>query len=124
MLFRSRHYVAPADKMLARAYVYRETAKPMAIYNNDEMIGYLLVREYENQYCLDQFMIDERYQQKGYGKEAMLLLLEKLRKEQHCERVVLCYCEDDLAARKLYEGLGFNHTGESDEDEVIMEMAL
>ena len=119
-----KHFVAPAEFMLSRAYVYRETAEPLVIYNDNEMIGYLLIREYEDNYCIDQFMIDKRYQGKGYGKKAMKLVLEKLRKERKYEKISLCYCEGDDAARNLYEGLGFNHTGEADEDEIIMELVL
>ena len=40
------------------------------------------------------------------------------------DRVVLCYIDGDEAARKLYEKLGFKHTGEADGDEIIMELKL
>ena len=39
-------------------------------------------------------------------------------------RVVLCYIEGDDPARKLYEKLGFRHTGEADGNEIIMEKLL
>lgn len=37
------------------------------------------------------------------------------------DRVVLCYINGDEAAKNLYEKLGFHHTGQADEDEIIME---
>ncbi len=119
-----KHFVASAEVMLARAYVYRETSEAMAIYNEMEMIGYLLIRQYDGKYCLDQFMIDQSHQGKGYGKQAMKLVLEKLRNDRSCEKVILCYIESDAAAQYLYEGLGFIHTGEADEEEVVMELIL
>ena len=40
------------------------------------------------------------------------------------DKVCLCYIAGDDAARKLYEKLGFHHTGEAYEDEIIMEISL
>ena len=40
------------------------------------------------------------------------------------DKAVLCYIEGDEAARNLYEKLGFRHTGEAYEDEIIMEKCL
>lgn len=36
------------------------------------------------------------------------------------EAVILCYVEGDDTARNLYENMGFIHTGEREEDEIIM----
>lgn len=39
-------------------------------------------------------------------------------------KIILCYVEGDEPAKRLYEKLGFIHTGEVDEDEVGMEMMI
>ena len=39
-------------------------------------------------------------------------------------KVILCYIEGNIAARKMYEKIGFYHTGECDDDEIIMQMDL
>ena len=71
-----------------------------------------------------QFFIDERYQGKGYGLEAARLVLQRMKEDGRFDRVVLCYVEGDTAAKKLYEKLGFNPTGEVEEDEVVMALKL
>ena len=38
--------------------------------------------------------------------------------------VVLCYIEGDEAVKQLYLKLGFYHTGEAEEDEIVMEKRL
>ena len=52
------------------------------------------------------------------------MILQMMKDDGKYNKVVLCYIDGDHAARKLYEKLGFCHTGESDEDEIEMEMNL
>ena len=71
-------YVAPAVGILARGYVYRGcNAKIYAFDNNGVIVGTALVREFTEEplgYDLQQFMIDGRYQNKGYGFQALQLI--------------------------------------------------
>ena len=122
-------WVAAYITILARAYVYREDNSVVyAIYDSTTPIGLLMQRDYIDngkRYCvLDQFMIDKKYQGKGYGKKAMQLWISLIKKDTNYDSITLCYKEEDLIASKLYQGLGFQHTGEVDEDEVIMEYKL
>ena len=70
------------------------------------------------------FFIDARYQGRGYGTEAVRLLLQRLKTDGKFEKVVLCYVDGDEAAQRLYEALGFRPTGEVEEDEIVMERML
>ena len=76
------------------------------------------------EYVLSQLFIDERYQGRGYGKTAAKLILDKMQAEGKFRKVGLCYVEGNDAAKAMYEGLGFYHTGEADEDEIVMECDL
>ena len=40
------------------------------------------------------------------------------------KKVVLCYMEGNEEARILYEKLGFQDTGERDDDEIIMSLSI
>ena len=64
------------------------------------------------------------YQGRGYGKTAAKLILDKMQAEGKFRKVGLCYVEGNDAAKAMYEGLGFYHTGEADEDEIVMECDL
>ncbi len=76
-----------------------------------------------NAYNLSQIFIDERYQHKGYGKLALKLILERMRKENRFDTVTLCYVEGNHEAKILFERLGFKYI-DKDEDEIIMERKL
>lgn len=121
-------FVASNVTILARAFAFRDyDSRVYAIYNGDTPIGLLMQREYEENklFCyLDQFMIDKEYQRKGYGKAAMKLWVSMIEKEGKYDSIILCYIEGDEAARNLYLGMGFYHTGEADGNEVIMEYKL
>lgn len=120
-------FVSNPMKLLARAYAYREKGSfACLIYHDDEPIGMALYYDCPElaAYDFSQIFIDEHFQGKGYGKEATKMLIERMRKEKKYNRIVLCYIEGNVIAKSMYESLGFKHTGESDEDEIIMELYL
>ena len=61
-------------------------------------------------------MIDGRYQNRGYGTQALQLILEELRKERRYDHVELCVKKADTEAIRLYERAGFTDSGYIDED--------
>ena len=77
-----------------------------------------------NVYNLCQFFIDKRYQGRGYGKAALLLVLERMREEGRYKRVSVTYHEGNDVALKLYESVGFVHTGAEFEGDKDMERDL
>jgi diamine N-acetyltransferase len=115
-----RGYVAPSVGILARGYVYRDcNAKIYAFENDGVIVGTALVREFTDEplgYDLQQFMIDEKYQGKGYGSRALELILDELRKEGRYDHVELCVKKADIEAIRLYEKYGFVDSGYIDED--------
>lgn len=113
-------YLAPAIGILARGYVYRDcNARIFVVENDDIIIGVALVREFTDEplgYDLQQFMIDRKYQGRGYGSAALGLILEELRKEGHYDHVEVCVKKEDVEAIHLYKKHGFVDSGYMDED--------
>ena len=121
-----KSYVADSAGLLARAYAYRDFhSRAFVICDGDTPVGMGLYYDLPDMECFDfsQFFIDERYQGNGYGKAAVRLVLEEMRQDGRFSKVDLCYIEGNLAARRLYEELGFVET-EQDGDEIVMEMKL
>ena len=95
-----------------------------AIYADEEPVGFALITYGMNSYELPsvaegnynilRLMIDRRYQGRGYGREAMRLILEYIRTFPLCpaELVWIQYAFDNLVAKKLYESFGFRENGE------------
>ena len=113
-------YLAPAIGILARGYVYRScNGRVFAIAADEGIVGAALVREFTDEpagYDLQQFMIDQRFQGKGYGFAALRLILDELRREAHYDHVEVCVKKEDVEAIRLYEKHGFVDSGYVDED--------
>ncbi len=119
-------YVADSAVLLARAYAYRnQNSRAFIIYNDETPVGMGLYYDCpkSNSYDFCQMFIDQRFQGCGYGKAAIKLVLDDMKKEGKYGKVALCCIEGNDVARKLYEQFGFVEVG-SDGDEIIMEMSL
>ena len=122
-----KRFVSDDMRLLARAYAYRENrSNAYIIYDNDVPVGMALYYDCDERKAFDfsQLFIDERYQGKGFGTKAAQQILQLMEADGKYDKVILCYIDGNEAAKKLYEKLGFSLTGESDEDEIIMEKVL
>ncbi len=115
-------YVSHPVRSLAQAYVYRDQCQPFGIYNDGRMVGYVMViYDYDiPEYDIWHMMIDKEYQGRGYGREAMGLVLDYIRTGPFGDsnRVTLTCNRDNPVALKLYESMGFAATGNEDDDEI------
>jgi diamine N-acetyltransferase len=83
-----------------------------AIYDDDIPIGFAMYCfEYEeNTLWISRFMIDKKYQGKGYGKAAMSLIIELARKDKEIFKVGLSTSKENIAGIAFYTMLGFVDT--------------
>lgn len=134
-------FVAPNNLSLIEAYLSLSEnghVFPFGIYENETPVGFLMIgydvdASYENppriahgNYNLWRLMIDEKYQNRGYGKEAIRLALDFI-KSFPCGKAEYCYLSyepDNIKAKKLYSKFGFSENGETDEDEIIAVLKL
>lgn len=111
---------------LAHAWVFQKTARPYALYEGEEPVGFIMFdwRPEEKTAEIWRFMIDHRFQGKGNGRRAMELALEKIRRAGVFDRVQLYYVPGNEKARALYRNLGFGETGNTLDGEIQMELIL
>lgn len=83
-------------------------------------IGYIFITKKEK-YAYLTIMIDKKYWGKGYGKQAMLLIEDEVRKLKINKTVLGLYKENGRAL-KLYQSLGYIQTKE--ENTLVMEKNL
>ena len=106
--------------ILARGYVYRGCrARVVGIADDGQLIGVALVKDLDEEpacYDLQQFMIDARFQGRGFGAAALRRLLHELEQERKYDCVEVCVKRVDESALRLYEKAGFVDTGYVDED--------
>ena len=145
-----KQFVASNNNSLAEAYVAITNggvALPFAICKNKKPIGFLMIGygmnedEFEGEdpafiemakksYCLWRFMIDKKYQKKGYGRKAMELALDYIRTLPcgKAESIWLSYEPENVVAKKLYASFGFvelpefYHGGEGEEIPAILKL--
>lgn len=118
-------FVAPNVNSIAESKVYPELI-PMAIYAGETLVGFLMYRQRleTEPYYLMRFMIDARYQGKGYGRAALAKIVELMRALPGCDRIYLSYEPDNVFAEQLYMHFGFAPTGEYMEGEKVACLTL
>jgi len=120
-----KHLVAPNSVSIAQAH-FSEEAWFRAISLGDKPIGFVMLyddpdrgKEENHHYDLWRFMIDRNYQGKGYGKRALELVIEFIRKESTQKDMSLSVVPADGGAEPFYRQFGFEFTGEIDDGEKV-----
>ncbi|MBR5897019.1 MAG: GNAT family N-acetyltransferase [Lachnospiraceae bacterium] len=106
-------YVSSNAESLAQAYVYSETAYPFAVYEDETIVGFIMMGYYavKEYYTLWKFMIDSRYQHKGYGRKALELGIQFIKDTFAAKEVYTGVVPGNDVAKNLYKSIGFKDTG-------------
>ncbi|WP_042144296.1 GNAT family N-acetyltransferase [Paucisalibacillus sp. EB02] len=111
-------------------------AMTFAIYYDDTMIGFIMMyhdtaeeNEYgdEEAYGILRFMIDKKYQNKGFGTKAMKRALEYIQTfpQGEAKAVYISYAPGNKMARHLYAKFGFKEIGiDEEEDEILAKLIM
>ena len=105
---------------------YNSEMYPNAIYNNTVLIGFFMYQRAENQAeiaTICRFMIDDQFQQKGFGRKAFEYVLRGL-KIQGVKKVILRFSGANRIAKKLCLSFGFQFTGKTHQNECCYELEL
>ncbi len=78
-----KRFVASNMYSLAQAYVQPECI-PFALYAENKPVGFVMyaMDEDDHEYWIFRLMNDKKFQRKGYGREAMHLLNDRIRADQ------------------------------------------
>lgn len=81
------------------------------IYDDESMIGFTLfgIDDEDQQYWIYRLMIDEKYQGKDYGKEAVHLIVEAIQtmKAPQHQLIHISYEPKNIVAQQVYKKAGF-----------------
>ena len=130
-----KNFVAENKSSLAHAFLvssnYNVPVYAFAICNNDKVVGFIQIcyddnwTGYEREnwlnsedykkiektkyYAIWRFMIDKKYQNRGYGRKAFELVLNFIKSKPcgEAEYAMLSYETTNEVAKKLYESYGF-----------------
>lgn len=136
-----KEFVAANDVSIIEAYTTVTAngfAFPFGIYDGKTPVGFMMIgydsADYwedtpdiaRGNYSLWRLMIDENYQKKGFGREAVALGLDFIKsfpygKSEYCW---LSYEPENEVARQLYRSFGFVETGDMVGGEIIAVLKL
>ena len=127
-----QRYVDSAADSLAEAAGHTPHPWLRAIYAVDEPVGLIMVAERDPAgpwpYYLWRLLVDQDHQGRGYARQAMSLLVERLRAQPDAEELVssVAVYDDDMTDSPMgfYEALGFVRTGEFNEHEELIKLKL
>lgn len=98
------------------------------IYKNQELIGFVMLREFEEgKFFLWNFAIDKKHQNKGLGTLVLKALIEFLKANYTLNALTTTYKNGNSHARHLYEKIGFcetEHIVDGEINEVNMELEI
>lgn len=100
--------------------------QPRAICLGEQVIGFLMwcVDPADGSCWLGGFYIDQSYQRRGCGRQALQTAMTLLAAEHGFQHFALSYNPANTVAKQLYESLGFVETGEWEDDEVVARVSL
>ena len=118
-------FVAPNAVSFAEA-LFEPHAWYRAIAADGVPVGFVMLYDdpEEPVYFLWRFMIDGRFQGKGYGARAMTLLIEDVRTRPGATELKTSWVPGEGSPEGFYRRLGFEPTGEIDEGEVVARLVL
>lgn len=120
-----RAFVAEPSSYLALC-CYGQDWQPLAICLGDQVIGFMMwsTDPADGSCWLGGILIDQGVQRHGFGRKAVYAAIAMLREQQQYRDFALSYQPANLAARNLYQQIGFVETGEWEGDEVVARLAL
>ena len=108
-------FVSPVVRSLADAWFYREEgiAYPKAVYADEDLVGFIMYEldTEEQQVFIWRFLIDQRYQGKGYGRQTIEVVMEMAKEQAQITKVVADYVDGNEPMKKILLDLGFEETG-------------
>lgn len=119
------NFVAPNAVSLAEA-LFDDKAWYRGIYAGETPVGFVMLFDDETQpkYYLWRYMIDGRYQGMGFGREALLQVIDYVRGRPRATELLLSYVPEEGGPEHFYAALGFVNTGEVHDGENVMRLDL
>jgi len=118
-------FVSPVTRYLCLCH-YGGVWNPLAVCAGEDVVGFVMwaVDPDDGSGWIGGLVVDRARQRRGYGRAAVLAVLERLRREHACPSAALSYAPGNAAARALYRSLGFVETGEREDDELVARLTL
>jgi diamine N-acetyltransferase len=119
-------FVADNIDSIANASV-EPTFVPLTVYAGEALVGFVMYGQHPpdtGAWWVIRLMIAREHQGQGYGRAAMEAVIAMMAERVGCEEIVTSFNPANTAAATLYASLGFQPTGESEDDEPLLLLRL
>ncbi|MBO4889288.1 MAG: GNAT family N-acetyltransferase [Firmicutes bacterium] len=122
-------FIASNEDSWKTAKENEKVARPFAIYCDGRMVGFTMFafdEDYEypdDRYWLWRFMIDKRFQGKGYGTAALQVIIQYFI-DHGANNIRLSTKDTNTKALSMYHKAGFKKTGEMNDKEIVLQLDL
>ncbi|RIK57207.1 MAG: diadenosine tetraphosphatase [Chloroflexi bacterium] len=129
-------FVSPNQLSLAQAYAERWW-QPYGIYADETIVGFVLYGRWPatgvsphhtaaepGVHHVLRFMIDARYQGRGYGRAGMERVIEQIKAEPGAHAITISYDPSNTVMARLCAGAGFEPTGRLIDDEIEARLSI
>ena len=109
-------FVSPVALSLAQSKFEPERV-PLAIYDDDTLVGFIMYNDHplhDGSYRISRVLVDQEYQGRGYGRQAVLQVIERMQHIPRCKEILIEYSPENPVATHLYTSLGFEPLGKTE----------
>ncbi|MBR6668870.1 MAG: GNAT family N-acetyltransferase [Clostridia bacterium] len=101
--------------------VYEPEWESRLIYDDEKIIGFVFYGMWAEKQAplLCRYTIDVAHQGKGYGQQALPIIIREMQEQYRTNCIYLTLEESNSRAVHIYRKFGFVPTGEMDEDESV-----
>ena len=100
-------YVDSVSYSLAEAWIYYTDTIPLAIYSEENLVGFVSMYVGDSHYQIINFLIDSKFQNKGLGQSAARKCLIYLKNNYDAKVVSLPVFQKNVEAIKFWQKIGF-----------------
>jgi diamine N-acetyltransferase len=108
------------DVLFSIAQSKFENLTPLGIFLDGKMVGFAMYGIFGGVSWISRIMVDKAHQEKGIGKEALQLLIDRLRRDPHAAEIRTSFARQNALAEYFFTSNGFERISEGLEDEIVM----
>ncbi|MEM6273367.1 MAG: GNAT family N-acetyltransferase [Bacteroidota bacterium] len=97
-----------------------ENLTPMGIFLDAKMVGFAMYGIFGGISWISRILVDKAHQEKGIGKEALQLLIERLRRDPQAEEIRTSFARQNALAEYFFTSNGFRRLSEGLDEEIVM----
>ena len=104
----NRKYIDSNIYSIITSIFKKDVLELLTIYDNDKVIGFIILSNYIKPLYIKNFMIDKKYQNQGYGFKAIIELQDYIKRNYKINKFFIS--TSNLVAIKLFKKCGFKYS--------------